>query len=147
MKNGLIGRVFGALFDAFIKPVFDLLKPVLIVGVIVLLIVVVIYVGKTIYRSNKANRDEQKYIDGMKAKYANRSKKELEEIYSLLTRLENCRKKAAKKNAYAQSRDEQESALITSMGVTMLEEELFIKYSFIVYKYRHHDIAYLKSLL
>jgi hypothetical protein len=61
--------------------------------------------------------------------------------------MEKCRKNAAKKNKYAQNRDEQMSALISSMAVTMLEEELITRYPFVSYKYRHHDIAYLENLI
>lgn len=145
--DGLLSSVFSALYDAFIEPLYNALKPLFIVAIIVIVVVVAIYVGKAIYYSNKEKRDEQKYIGAMKAKYANRSKSEFVEIYDFLTGLENCRKNAAKKKAYAQSRDEQESALISSMAVTLLEEQLATRYPFIVYKYRHHDIAYLKGLI
>lgn len=146
----IIGKLFSGLFDLFISllvGLFNMFKPLFIVAIIVIVMVVAIYVGKAIYYSNKEKRNEKKYISAMKAKYANRSKNELVEIYDYLVNLENCRKKAAKENAYAQSRDEQESALYSSMAVTILEEQLGEKYPFIVYEYRHHDITYLKSLI
>lgn len=146
----ILGALFGGLVDLFmtlLAGLFDIFKPVIIIAIIVIVIVGAVYLGKYIYRTNKAKREEQNYIDAMKTKYANRSKSELVEIYDFLMRLENCRKKAAKKNAYAQSRDEQMSALISDMGVTLMEEQLFTEYPFISYKYRHYDIAYLKKLI
>lgn len=157
----IIGQIFSGLFDLFISllvglfnifisllvGVFDTFKPLFIVAIIVIVIVVAIYVGKAIYYSNKEKRKEEKYISAMKAKYANRSKNELVEIYDYLINLENCRKKSVMKNANARSVDEQKSALYSSMAVTVLEEQLGEKYPFIVYEYRHHDITYLKSLI
>lgn len=135
------------LLGGLITGLFNALKPLFIVAIIVLVIVIAIYVGKSIYESNRATRNEKKYIDAMKAKYAKRSRSELVEIYNFLMRLENCRANAAKKEARAQNRDEQESALISSMAVTLMEEQLWEKYPFIAYKYRHHDIEYLKRIL
>lgn len=157
----IIGKIFSGLYELFISllvglfnifisllaGLFDTFKPLFIVAIIVIVIVVAVHVGKAMCYSNKEKRNEKKYISAMKAKYANRSKKELEEIYDYLMNLENCRKKAAKENANARSREEQESALYSSMAVTILEEQLGEKYPFIVYEYRHHDITYLKRLI
>ena len=143
----IISSVFGAFLDAFIYPLFNAIKPLLILAIIVVAIIIVIYVGKAIYNSNKDNRKERKYIKAMKARYDCKSKRELEEIYDFLMRIEKTRKKAAENNARASTRDEQRTAVISEMACTMMQEELLNKYPFIEYKYRHHDMAYLKKIL
>ena len=100
---------------------------------------------------NKEKRDEQRYIDALRAKFANRSRSELIGIYNDLLRLKKCLDNSAvaeKKEAYAKSRDEQLSLLTTQIAATMVQEEIAMKYPFsISSKYLHHDIAYLRNLI
>lgn len=141
----ILSSVCNALYDAFIEPLFNALKPLFISAIIIIGIVIAIYVGKAIYHSNKEKRDEDKYISAMQEKYANRSKSELVEIYDLLTRLENCRNLALKKKADLQSKDEEKRWMVSACAWEILDTELRKRYPFIVDKYLHHDIAYLKN--
>ena len=138
----LVRSVFGGLVDLFLHlltGLFNALKPLFIVAIAV----VVIYLVRVLYKLIKKRRDEQKYIDGMKAKYANRPKSELVEIYDFLTRLEECENKMGKKRGYERNRDE----VRWGAAWALMEEMLSDRYPFIVDNYRHHDIAYLKKLI